>query len=152
MLRRDERADTIGTFDARRSFLTRMLLAATLLGSVLGLVSTPEPVAAAGWNHFVDGSCQSDYDGQATPGINWYDQYPTTFVEYLNVYLQYYDYSIGYFVNVDSYTYPTFAYGGSNGDLRHYLEAQTGQGEYRGRVYYNASYHGDDYYERFDCP
>ena len=152
MPRWDRDTESNAPTNARRGFLARVLLATTLCGSLLGLFSSPTPVSAAGWNHFVDPSCQPDYDGQATPGINWYDQAPTTFVQYLDLYIYYYDASVGMDVVVASYIYNIFPGGGSNGDLRSYLQAYTGAGSYRGRVNYGASFNTADYSEPFNCP
>jgi hypothetical protein len=101
---------------------------------MLTFLRAPEPVAAAGWNHFIDPGCTSSSDGVATPGINWFDQAPTTYVYCATVYLDFYDSSVGNYIQRDYYDWGVYPAAGSNGDLRHYLEGDVGPGSFYGRV------------------
>ena len=130
-----------------RQFAARALLVFALLGGSLGLFLHPQPVAAAGWNHFIDPTCPYSGRGQATPGINWWGWAPTSFGSaYSDLF---FDAGAGYNL-VDQN--PGYQQVGASGDVRNIVGSTSGFGNYRGVVNYATTWAGDGRYsETFWC-
>jgi hypothetical protein len=149
MVLRHDQQTSIGSVRGKlREYASRALLIAALLGGSLGFLAAPEPVAAAGWNHFIDPGCVSSIWGKATPGINWWGYFPlSTGTAYANLY-----YWTGSYYSLRSQN-PGYQQTGSSGDVRNYVSSQSGSGDYLGEVVYDTTWAGYGVYsEPFACP
>lgn len=130
-----------------RPFL-RVVIIAAIIGSTLGFSLAPRAVAAAGWNRFIDPSCESN-GGYAFPGINWWDYFPASGASaYSKMY-----YWVGTYYAL-GYTSSVVSQSGGSGDIRRYAWSNNGyQKWYQGEVLYDTSWAGQgSYSEAFYCP